>query len=101
MDITVPVNRLGLLPVEQNPEQLAADARLLVATRHQSGAVTGVQEYPITFQVPAERLKHPQPLAYAHKVHLMLAPGEHTVAIGLWDDVSSLGSFLSREVAVP
>ncbi len=101
MDITVPVSRLGLLPLEQDPDRLSADARLLVVTRHESGAVTGVQEYPITFQIPAERLAQPQPLAYAHKLHLMLAPGEHTVAIGLWDDVSDLGSFLSREVVVP
>ncbi len=99
MSITVPVERLGLMP--SAGRKLGAKARLLVTTRHESGAATGVQEYPIAFQLPAERLRQPQPLAYSHKLNLMLAPGRHTVAIGLWDDVSDLGSFMSREVTVP
>ena len=98
LDVRVPVERLGLLPLEQGTK-LGANARLLVTTRHSSGTVTGVQEFPIAFQVTGERLQTQPPLVYSHKVHLMLEPGDTTVAIGLWDDIANIGSVLSRTVS--
>ncbi len=64
------------------------------------GRTTGVQEYPIQFEVSEARLASGQPLLYAHKVHLTLAAGEQTLAIGVWDDAGRAGSFVRRELEI-
>ncbi len=99
LEVRVPVERLGLVPL-QGGEKLGVKARLLVKTQNADGGVSGVQEYPISFQVRGERLAAEPPLAYAHKLHLLLEPGSYQVAIGLWDEIGQVGSFLSHDVAV-
>ncbi|MEM7584822.1 MAG: VWA domain-containing protein [Acidobacteriota bacterium] len=99
LEVRVPVSRLGLFPLADG-EKLGVKAQLLVQTQNAAGGVTGVQEYPITFQVRGDRLAVEPPLTYAHKLHLLLEPGEYKVAIGFWDEIGRVGSFVSREVAV-
>ncbi len=39
-------------------------------------------------------------MAFLTLFHLTLAAGEQTLAVGLWDDVGRVGSFVSRELTV-
>ena len=98
LDVRIPVERLGLRPLEQG-EEMEAQARLLIATRDASGGVTEVREYPISFRLGADRLRARPPVVYSHEVRLLLAPGEHAVAIGVWDELGELGAFLRRAVS--
>lgn len=99
LDVRVPVGRLSLEPSD-DATRLRANARLLVMSRNAEGTVSGVQEFPVTFDVGVEQLQRAPGLLYSHAVRLLLEPGEHTVAIGLWDTVGQLGSFTGRAVAV-
>ncbi len=98
-EVRVAAQRLALLP-QPDGEKRQAKARLMITTMDQKGRTTGVQEYPIRFEVPEARLATGQPLLYAHKVRLTLAAGEQTLAVGIWDDLGRVGSFVSRELAV-
>jgi len=96
VELRIPVERLGVLPLE-NGTRFGADARLLVVTRDAEGRTTSIQEFPVTFQFDREKLENTD-LQYAHKVHLTLSPGEHDVAIGLWDSIGNAGSFVVGRV---
>ncbi len=98
-EVRVSAQRLALLPVADGGKR-QANARLMITTMDSQGRTSGVQEYPIRFEVSEERLATGQPLLYAHKVRLTLAEGEQKVAVGIWDDVGRVGSFTSRELEV-
>ncbi len=98
-EVRLPAQRLALLPLPGG-EKRQARARLLITTMDRRGRTTGVQEYPIQFEVSEARLASGQPLLYAHKVHLTLAAGEQTLAVGIWDDAGRAGSFVSRRLEV-
>ncbi len=98
-EVRVSAQRLALLPVPGG-EKRQANARLMITTMDHRGRTTGIQEYPIRFEVSESRLASGQPLLYAHKVRLTLPAGEQTLAIGIWDDVGRVGSFTSREIDI-
>ena len=98
-EVRVSALRLALLPVAASGKR-QANARLMITTMDSQGRTTGVQEYPIRFEVSEERLATGQPLLYAHKVRLTLGAGEQKLAVGIWDDVGRVGSFTSRELEV-
>ncbi len=99
LDVRFPVERLGLQPLGQGTE-LKAKARLLITTLNGNGSATEIREYPIAFQIDTERLQAQPPVVYSHEVKLLLEPGEHTVAIGVWDEISELGAFLRQEIVI-
>ncbi len=98
-EVRLPARRLALLPVSDGGKRQAR-ARLMIVTMDGRGQATGVQEYPIRFEVSEARLASGQPLLYAHQVHLTVAGGEQTLAVGIWDDAGRAGSFTSRRLEV-
>ncbi len=98
-EVRLPAQRLALLPLPEGDKR-QANARLMITTMDRRGRTTGVQEYPIRFEVSEARLASGQPLLYAHKVRLTLAAGEQTLAVGIWDDAGRAGSFVSRRLEV-
>ena len=99
LQLKIPVERLVLLPTSAG-EARHCRATLLVTTMDSESHVAGPQEYPISFQVEEEKFASGRPIVYAHIVHLTLAEGKHRVAIGVWDDIGRVGSFLSEELQV-
>lgn len=100
MKLRVPVDRLALLP------NTAGDARscqttLLVTTMDEDGYVVGPQEYPVTIRIDEANFESGRTIIYAHEVHITLAKGNHRVAIGLWDNLGRMGSFLAEDLQVP
>jgi VWFA-related protein len=99
VEVRVLAQRLALLP-QPDSDKRRARARLLVTAMDASGRTTGIQEYPISFEVGEARLATGKPLLYAQKVHLTLAEGPQTLAIGFWDETGRIGSFLREEIVV-
>ena len=97
--LKIPVERLALMPTSAGDAR-QCQATLLVVTMDSESRVAGPQEFPISFQVEEEEIAAGRPFVYAHTVHLTLAGGKHRVAIGVWDDIGRVGSFLSEELQV-
>ncbi len=71
-----------------------------MATLDAAGRAAGAQEYPISFSFAGDTSRAGGPILYVHKVHLTLASGAHRVAIGFWDELGRVASFLTRELRV-
>ena len=99
LQLKIPVERLALLPTSAGDAR-QCQATLLVATMNSESHVAGPQEYAISFQVEEEKFASGRSLVYAHAVHLTLAEGKHRIAIGVWDDIGKVGSFLSEELQI-
>ena len=95
--LRMPINRLALLPTADGTSRRAT-CRLYVATLAEDGRSTAVLEFPVSFEVPEEQMAGVSDLHYTHKIALSLAPGSRGVAIGFWDEVGRVGSFLRRDV---
>lgn len=96
--VHLPLANLTLLPAT-NPDRRVANLKLLVATRDDQGRSAGIQEFPMGFTVTGN-LDAPVPARYTHTVRLSLKPGQHTVAIGVWDEVAGIGATERVEVEV-
>ena len=91
IQVTVPAQRFSLLPATR-PGTLSARGRLLVVAAAADGRVTATDEFPVSFEVAAEKLAG-APLLYAHRIDLRLRRGSHKVAVGVWDEIGRQGSF--------
>jgi hypothetical protein len=99
VQVRVPVDRLALVP-EPAGDQRVCRARLLVTTAGDDGRTAGIKEYPISFSVAEDRVASGEHIVYAHDVHLTLSRGDHKLAIGLWDEVGMVGSFVLDTIHV-
>lgn len=100
IQVTVPARSFALLPAAA-PGVLAARGRILLVHSSASGRSTTTDELPVSFEVAAEKLTDDaQPAVYAHRLELRLRPGDHKLAVGVWDDLARRGSFLGHAVTV-
>jgi hypothetical protein len=100
VELQVPTEGLALLP-EPGGEQRRGRLRLLVASTDAAGRTTQIKEYPLTFQLPESNFTEGKTLPlFSQQLHLKLTSGKQVVALGLWDEVGRVGSFLRREVEV-
>jgi len=99
LQVRVPVDRLALVP-DASGGQRTCRARLLVTTAGDDGRTAGAKEFPISFAVAEDRVASGERIVYAHDVHLTLERGDHTLAIGLWDEVGMAGSFIRQTIHV-
>lgn len=98
LEVRVPVSRLAMLPIPENPEKRGSKLELYLTVLDRTGRHTEVQKLPLSFQVAASRLADPRPLVYAHKVNLTIPTGATRVAVGLWDTFGETGSFAGRPI---
>lgn len=98
LEVRVPVNRLAMLPIPEDPTKRGSKLELYLTVLDRSGRHTEVQKLPLSFQVTAARLEDPRPLVYAHKVNLTIPTGATRVAVGLWDTFGEIGSFTGRAI---
>jgi VWFA-related protein len=100
LELRIPTEHLALLPESDGASRLGR-LRLLVASANAQGQTTQIKEYPLTVRVPEAHFESDGPLPlFAQTVHLKFAPGEQTVAVGLWDEVGRVGSFLHRKITI-
>ena len=97
MLIRVPIDRLELVPRDGAHHALA---RLAAVVRSARGQLSPAQHHEMPLAVPDGDLEVARANDYAAQITLHLAAGEQTVALGLWDQNASRGSFVSQRIRV-
>jgi VWFA-related protein len=90
--ISVPLARLAS---ETDGDGRGARLRLLLAVRKTSGAgeSLALREKDVAFRLPAREADGPQPERHEIVVDVALGEGEHEIAVGVHDALSSLASY--------
>ncbi len=95
--VKIPLASIALLP---RGDAHVCDAKLFLASLSPDGLAGPVHEVSFSIEVPNTDLGKIHGRYYTARIDLVLPPGEQTIAVGLWDEMASLGSFLRRPITV-
>lgn len=97
VNITIPLGRLLLLPMED-----AHEGRLtvFVAVRGTDGRASEVQRRELPLRVPNEVLLESAERNLSYTIDLMMRAGQQTVAVGVRDELAEIDSTVAVDVAV-
>ncbi len=95
--VRVPFSGVTLLPSGENHE---GRLRIHVAVQDEEGGVSRLQEIPFPVSVPQNQLAATEGKEMGYAGKLLVRQGIPKVAIGVWDEVSGLESFVHRSVQV-
>jgi hypothetical protein len=87
--VKVPIERLLLLPHENHHQ---GSLSLFVGARDAEGRLSPIQHLPTPISIPNEKLLVALGQVASYQMGLVLRPGEHTVVVGLRDEVANTES---------
>ena len=95
--VRIPFSGITLLPNGENHE---GRLRIHVAVQDEQGGVSELQEIPFPVSVPANQLAATEGKEMGYAGKLLVRNGIPKVALGVWDEVSGLESFVHKSVQV-
>ena len=95
--IRIPIRELTLLPLGKTEE---GRLRIFLVVRDADGGVTPLQEFPYPLSIPRDKVEAARESAIGHLIDLEIRAGEHTIAVGVWDEHSGTESFAQRILVV-
>ncbi len=95
--VRIPFSGVTLLPQGENHE---GRLRIHVAVQDEEGGVSSLQEIPFPVSVPANQLAATEGKEMGYAGKLLVRRGIPKVALGVWDEVSGLESFVHKSVQV-
>lgn len=93
--IRIPVRDLTLLP-QGGSEQ--GKLTIFVAAQDEAGGISNLHELPLPLKFPSETLEKSRTSEIAYRTNLSLSPGTPKVAVGVWDELSGVESFVHKKV---
>lgn len=91
--VKVPIAALELVPGDGVAR---GQLRLYVAVRDSDGALSPVQEVPVTVEIPAGEIERARRHVYHHEITLLMRSGRQLLAVGARDEVGAVSSFVTR-----
>ncbi len=97
MVVEIPLKGVALVP---RGETWEGRVKLFVAVADARSRVALPQELPVHIQIPADELERARESSYHYKIPLRMRTGGQRVAVGVYDEISAIESFVSMSVAV-
>lgn len=94
--LLIPLNNVGLT---LRGEGYDGKLRVFVTTMS-GGGNSPVRQMEVPLRIPMQNSQATMMQNYLYELKLQLPPGEHRVAVGIRDDITTLASFLSQKVSV-
>ena len=91
---------LGALTFLQESERRLARATIFLSARDRSGQAAPVRSVQVPIAIPERDFAVARTKFYLYEVKMLMRPGDHSVAIGVHDDVGMVGSYLLENVVV-
>jgi len=95
--VRIPFRDVTLLP---NGAVEEGRLRIFLAVKDDAGGVSDLVEFTYPLQVPAEMVAEVRGKEIGYSAILKISPGTPRVAIGVWDELSGVESFVHKEVLV-
>ena len=74
-----------------------AELKLFVGVMTSSGRITTLRDYPVPIEIPSRHLDDARAQTFPVSLTVPAAVGTNRVAVGLWPEGSSVGSFTTGE----
>lgn len=95
--LRIPLGKLVLLPRDGKHH---GRLTVQVAARDRQGRLAPVRSAEIPLAIPDDRLAEARTKFYLYEVKMLMRQGDHTVAVGLRDEMAQQGSFVLAPVPV-
>ena len=95
--VRIPLGKLTLLP--QGGSHVGR-LSLQVGARDRQGRLAPVRAAAIPISIPDDRLTEARGKLYLYEVKMLMREGDHSVAVGLRDELGAVASFLVAQVPV-
>jgi len=95
--IRIPFRDVTLLP---NGDVEEGRLRIYLAVKDDNGGVSDMHEYTYPLRVPSDQVEAARGKEIGYSATLKIAPGTPRVAIGVWDELSGVESFIHKQVKV-
>ncbi|MCP4658529.1 MAG: hypothetical protein GY856_24210, partial [bacterium] len=95
--VRIPTRGVSLLPRD---EVVEGRLRIYLAAGDEAGRFSSVQDVPYPVRVPREHLERAQAGDIGYQTTLKIRPGTQRVAVGVWDEISGVESFVTEVVVV-
>ena len=97
MLVRIPFREVTLLP---NGGVEEGQLRIYLAVKDDRGGVSDMHEYTYPLRVPSGQVEQARSKQIGYSTTLKIAPGTPKVAIGVWDELSGVESFIHKEVKI-
>jgi VWFA-related protein len=97
MLVRIPFRGVTLLP---NGDVEEGRLRIYLAVKDEKGGVSEMHEYTYPLRIPADQVEAARGKEIGYSATLKIAPGTPRVAIGVWDELSGVESFIHKQVRV-
>jgi hypothetical protein len=74
---------------------------LFVGVMAPSGRITTLRDYPVPIEIPSRHLEQARSQDFPVTLTVAVTAGTNRIAVGLWSDGSSVGSFATGELTPP
>ncbi|HVS00225.1 MAG TPA: VWA domain-containing protein [Thermoanaerobaculia bacterium] len=93
LTVKLPMSKLVLLPQEQVHE---GNVSVFLAVRDSQGRNSDITQVKIPVRIPNDRLMASLGQAAGYRTRLVMRPGEHTVAVGVRDELANVSSLVTQ-----
>jgi VWFA-related protein len=97
MIVRIPIRGVTLLPGDDQHE---GRLRIYVVVKDEEGGISELHEAPYPVNVPANLIQQALEQEIGYGVTLLVRPGLPKVAVGVWDELSGVDSFVHKQVRV-
>ncbi|MEM7482146.1 MAG: VWA domain-containing protein [Acidobacteriota bacterium] len=95
--VRIPVREITLLP---NGEQSEGRLQIYLIVKDEEGGVSDLHREPYPVKIPADMVDEARATDIGYLARLELRSGKPKIAVGVWDELSGLESFVQRRVIV-
>lgn len=95
--VAIPLGKIVLLPEDG---MFRGRLRLFLSARDRNGRFAPVRTAEIPIHIPSDQVETARQKLYIYEVKMLMKEGDHTVAVGLHDDIGAVTSYLKEDVAV-
>ncbi len=93
LTVKLPMSKLVLLPQEQVHE---GSVSVFLAVRDSNGRNSDITQVKIPVRIPNDRLMASLGQTAGYRTRLVMRPGEHTVAVGVRDELANVSSTVTQ-----
>ncbi len=94
--VRIPIREISLLPQGETEE---GRLRIYLVVKDEDG-ISAIHDEPYPVSIPREMVEEARQREIGYSVRLKVRPGQPTVAVGVWDELSGVESFVHQEVRV-
>lgn len=97
IEVRIPLDNIVTVPLSEVHE---ARLKLYFGAMDDEGGMSDVSEVDLPIRIPNEQVEEARGKSYSFQSRLRIRSGGHRVAVGAWDQIGAVSSFITKPVRI-